>query len=69
MTSFGDLKKGYQGKIKISIPNIATLFSSFIAEFIDLHPQVELEVHLDDDHCDINRDDFDAVIRFGDISY
>lgn len=68
VTSFSDLKNGYQGKLKISIPNIDSLFSSLLAEFIELHPQVELEVHLDDDHCDIIKDGFDAVIRFGDIT-
>lgn len=68
VTAFSDLKNGYQGKLKISIPNIDTLFSSLLATFIDLHPQIELEVHLDDGHCDIIKDGFDAVIRFGDIS-
>lgn len=68
VASFREMKNGYQGKLKVSIPNIDILFSSMLLDFIEAHPQIDLEVHLDDDHCDIVRDGFDTVIRFGDLS-
>ena len=67
VTSFNDLKNGYHGKLKISIPNIDILFSELLADFISQYPQIELEVHLDDGHCDIIKDRYDAVIRFGEV--
>jgi len=39
-----------------------------LSEFIKMYPQINLEVHFDDDYSDIIKDGFDAVVRFGEIS-
>jgi DNA-binding transcriptional LysR family regulator len=67
-TSFNEIKSGYVGKLKVSIPNIENIFSEMLSEFINMHPQINLEVHLNDDYSDIIKDGYDAVIRFGEIS-
>ncbi len=65
VNAFAELKNSEQGKLKISIPNIDSLFGELLAEFMRTHPQTELEVNVNDEHSDIIKDGFDAVIRFG----
>ena len=65
VNAFSELKKSEQGKLKISIPNIDSLFGELLAEFMRTHPHTELEVDVNDEHSDIIKDGFDAVIRFG----
>ncbi len=65
VSAFNELKTSEQGKLKISIPNIDSLFGELLAEFMRCHPHTELEVDVNDEHSDIIKDGFDAVIRFG----
>lgn len=65
ISAFSDLKQNYRGKLKISVPNIDGLFSRLLAKFMQAWPQTELDVDVSDDHSDIIKDGFDAVIRFG----
>ena len=65
VNAFSELKNSERGKLKISIPNIDLLFGELLADFMRDHPQTELEIDVNDEHSDIIKDGFDAVIRFG----
>lgn len=61
-------KTSYKGKIKIGMPNIDELFEKLLISFFNKYPDIEVDVHFDDDKVNIIKEGFDAVIRFGQIS-
>ncbi|WP_261844992.1 LysR family transcriptional regulator [Aliamphritea ceti] len=67
-----DLKNGLDhaeqkpsGKLRISLPMTWTLycFDHLITGFMRLYPDIELDIHLSDQHVNILSDEFDLVLR------
>ena len=55
------------GPLKLGVPVQYTLkvFQPHLMRFMDEHPDIQLDVVLDDSRSDMTRDGFDAVIRIG----
>lgn len=60
-----DLKSTMQGKLRIGLPNILEHLniSHFVAEFIQKHPDTQIELHFSNDFSNILVDDLDLVFR------
>ncbi|WP_024896908.1 MULTISPECIES: LysR substrate-binding domain-containing protein [Brucella] len=65
-TELSQTQAAPQGKLRVSMPSIGTLFMPKIAAFMRLHPQIELELDISDRLVDVIDEGFDAVIRTGD---
>lgn len=65
--SVGDLSREPSGAVRITMPKFVYQYflKPHIAEFCRRHPQVKLELSLDDGTVDILADGFDLGIRFG----
>lgn len=65
-TELSQTQTAPQGKLRVSLPSMGTLFMPKIAAFKRLHPQIELELDISDRLVDVIDEGFDAVIRTGD---
>lgn len=54
-----------QGKLRISLPSIGTLFMPKLAAFKRLYPAIELDIDYSDRLVDVIEEGFDVVIRTG----
>ena len=72
LAGWQDLKNGLDqaehkpcGKLRISLPMTWSLycFNHLLNEFMDLYPDIELDIHLSDQHVNILSDEFDLVLR------
>lgn len=54
-----------QGKLRISLPSIGTLFMPKLGAFKRLYPDIELDIDYSDRLVDVIEEGFDAVIRTG----
>lgn len=59
------IKTSPKGKLRISIPEVNSLFLPVLTEFADTYPSILLEVNFTDRVVDIIKEGFDAVIRTG----
>lgn len=53
------------GKLRISAPQVHGLLMPVLAEFMQLYPQIELDVDLSDRMVDVVEEGFDLVVRTG----
>jgi len=62
------LKKGPSGTLRVSAPMTVTLtrLSASIPHFLSRHPQITLDLHLDDRRVDLIPEGFDLAIRGSD---
>ncbi|OKB68746.1 LysR family transcriptional regulator [Serratia marcescens] len=54
-----------QGKLRISLPSLGTLFMPKLGDFKRLYPDIELDIDYSDRLVDVIEEGFDAVIRSG----
>jgi DNA-binding transcriptional LysR family regulator len=54
-----------QGKLRISLPSVGTLFMPKLGDFKRLYPEIELDIDYSDRLVDVIEEGFDAVIRTG----
>ena len=54
-----------RGRLKVSLPMVGTLFLPLLAEFMRMHPAIELHLDLSDRMVNVVEEGFDAVIRTG----
>ena len=66
--ALGPLKAAPSGTLKVTAPMTVTLtrLSSAIPAFLERHPGLRLDLHLDDRRVDLVRDGFDLAIRGSD---
>lgn len=57
-----------EGKLRISLPSVGTLFMPKLATFKRLYPDIELDFDYSDRLVDVIEEGFDAVIRTGEPS-
>lgn len=57
-----------QGKLRVSLPSIGTLFMARFAQFKRLYPDIVLDIDYSDRLVDVIEEGFDAVIRTGEPS-
>lgn len=57
------------GRLRLSVSSIAETFLSqgFLADFLDAHPDIELDIAIDDGEPDIVKEGFDAGVRLGEV--
>jgi DNA-binding transcriptional LysR family regulator len=55
-----------RGKLRISFPQLTSLFMPIIDDFMRLYPEVELDIDMSERMVDVIEEGFDAVIRTGD---
>jgi DNA-binding transcriptional LysR family regulator len=65
-TELSQTRQAPQGKLRLSLPSMGSLFLQKIAGFKRLYPQIELELDFTDRIVDVIDEGFDAVIRTGD---
>lgn len=58
-------KKIPQGKLRISLPSVGTLFMSKLGDFKRLYPDIALDIDYSDRLVDVIEEGFDAVVRTG----
>ncbi|MEE3664255.1 LysR family transcriptional regulator [Brenneria sp. g21c3] len=58
-------KEKPQGKLRISLPSVGTLFMSRLGEFKRRYPDIELDIDYSDRLVDVIEEGFDAVVRTG----
>ncbi|ASL82240.1 LysR family transcriptional regulator [Serratia marcescens] len=54
-----------QGKLRISLPSLGTLFMPKLGDFKRRYPEIELDIDYSDRLVDVIEEGFDAVIRSG----
>ncbi|QHI96791.1 LysR family transcriptional regulator [Xylophilus rhododendri] len=54
-----------RGRLRLSLPMVASLFLPQLAEFMRRHPAIDLHLDLSDRLVDVIEEGFDAVIRTG----
>jgi len=54
-----------QGRLKVSLPMVGTLFLPLLAEFMRAHPAIALHLDLSNRMVNVVEEGFDAVIRTG----
>lgn len=54
-----------RGKLRVSLPILGGLFGRAMAEFVQLHPEVELDLDFSDRLVDVIEEGFDIAIRTG----
>lgn len=54
-----------RGKLRISLPQVHGLLMPVLADFMQLYPEIELDIDLTDRMVDVVEEGFDAVVRTG----
>lgn len=54
-----------RGRLKVSLPMVGSLFLPLLAEFVRMHPAIDLHLDLSDRMVNVVEEGFDAVIRTG----
>jgi DNA-binding transcriptional LysR family regulator len=65
----GRLQSEFTGKLKIAAPMSFgwRYLSPIVAEFLSTHPQVDIDIDLNDQRIDLVREGFDLAVRIGDL--
>lgn len=58
-----------RGQLKVTAPTSFSRFhlAPYLPKFLELYPEIELDLHLTDNFVDIIRDGFDLAIRIGEL--
>ena len=57
-----------RGKLKVSMPIVSMLMMPAILQFMDLYPEIELDLDFSDRLVDVIDEGFDAVVRAGHLA-
>ncbi|MFC3726146.1 LysR family transcriptional regulator [Neoaquamicrobium sediminum] len=57
-----------RGKLKVSMPIVSMLMMPAILRFMDLYPEIELDLDFSDRLVDVIDEGFDAVVRAGNLA-
>ncbi|WP_443747560.1 LysR family transcriptional regulator [Asticcacaulis solisilvae] len=65
--SVGGALQDVSGRIRVTIPIYfgVNYLASLFAEFMEMHPSVELDINISDDKVDVVREGFDIAVRTG----
>ncbi|MDG3086483.1 LysR family transcriptional regulator [Vibrio hannami] len=70
LTSIDNRKQSLSGLLKISMPSDTgrVILIPLLDEFLDMHPNLSVQVHLSDSYADIYSHSIDIALRFGEPS-
>ncbi len=57
-----------RGRLRVSLPLTGSLLTPLFGEFLELYPEIELDLDYNDHFVDVIEDGYDAVIRTGDAN-
>jgi DNA-binding transcriptional LysR family regulator len=57
-----------RGRLRVGVPVASDLLTPLLGEFMQRHPEIELDLDYNDRFVDVIEDGFDAVIRSGEVS-
>ncbi|MGE1153971.1 LysR family transcriptional regulator [Pseudomonas kitaguniensis] len=57
-----------KGKLRVSLPNVTSLFLPVLSGFMDAYPHVDVEMDFTDKLVDVIEEGFDVVVRTGQLT-
>ncbi|MBU0724751.1 MAG: LysR family transcriptional regulator [Alphaproteobacteria bacterium] len=65
----GHLRDRPRGQLRLAVSSIAERFLSgpFLARFVEANPEIQLDVTVTDEDCDIVTEGYDAGVRLGEV--
>ena len=65
----GHLRDRPRGQLRLAVSSIAERFLAgpFLARFVELNPEIQLDVTVTDEECDIVTEGYDAGVRLGEV--